>query len=108
MLTIEALDLLSLSTRKPITASQIFRIIKVPTMASPQAMAVPISLIQHLPGIAVHPTERQHFAGGILETVIDGVGRKNSGQYRAQRAACAMHAEGIERIVITEFVALPA
>src|SRR5690242_4744772 len=31
-------------------------------------------LVQHLPGVAIHPSERHHSAGGVLQTVVDGAG----------------------------------
>ena len=38
----------------------------------------------------------------IVENRVDCARGKNTGQQRADRPACAMHAEGIQRIVVAE------
>src|SRR5262249_3944585 len=59
-------------------------------------------LVPDLPDVAVHPSERQRLAGGVLKTVVDQVGGEDAREDCAYGAARAVHAERIERIVITE------
>ena len=51
---------------------------------------------------AVHQAERQHVPGGVLQAVVDRAGGEHAGEERAQRAARAVHAESVQRIVIAE------
>ena len=82
--------------------SQILRITRVPTIARPQAMATPMSLVDDLAAVAVHQAERQDLAGGILESVVDGAGGEDAGEDGAQGSARAVDAEGIQGVVIAE------
>ena len=73
-------------------------------MPRPQAIADADHLIQHLARVAVHQPERMSLAGCVFQRVVDGIGGEDAGQNRAQRAARAMDAEGIQRIVVTELL----
>ena len=78
--------------------SVIFRRTIVPTSAKPQAISYAHNLIAELAPVAVEATHR--FAGA--ENRVDDLLRKDAGQQRADRAARAVHAEGIEGIVVAE------
>ena len=78
--------------------------ISVPTIASTQAISTPPSLIRDLLGLAVDQPERQHFAAGVLQAIVDSAGREHAGEQRAQRSARAVHAEGVQRVVVAELV----
>jgi hypothetical protein len=43
-----------------------------------------------------------YFAGSVLQSRVDRAGGEDAGEQRAQRAARAVYAEGIQRVVVTE------
>src|SRR5580692_1199097 len=59
-------------------------------------------LISQLAKVPVHHADGKRVPLGILENRIDGAGGEDAGQQRANGSASAMHAEGIERVVVTE------
>src|SRR5207253_6323121 len=55
-------------------------------------------LVSHLAPVTIEPAHRlSHAKDGIHDLL-----RENAGQQRANRAARAVHAESIERVIITE------
>ena len=80
--------------------------INVPTMASTQAMAHADRLIQHLRRLPSTMPSGSTYRRRP-STVVDHAGGEDAGEDRAQRSARAVHAEGIERIVIAELVLSP-
>jgi hypothetical protein len=53
--------------------------------------------------VAVYAAGGQGIAVGVLaEDGVDGCGGEDAGEQRAERAACAVDAEGVERVVVAE------
>src|ERR1019366_424522 len=59
-------------------------------------------LVEDLAAVAVHQAERLYFAGSVLQSLVNRAGGEDAGEQRAQGAAGAVHAEGIQRVVVTE------
>src|SRR5579863_2737040 len=56
-------------------------------------------LVDHLAGVAIDPSHRF-----THPHVVNLPGGENAGEDRANGAADTMHAEGVERVIIAEFV----
>ena len=80
----------------------------MPTIASTQAIAD-----ADQPGSAPGPRCRPPAPAApacpeaSFKRVVDGAGGEDAGQQRAQRSAGAVHAEGVQRIVVAELRASP-
>jgi len=61
-------------------------------------------LVRHLGGVAIDPAESGGLAVGQLEPGVDQAGGEHAGQETSHHAAHAVNAEGVERIVVAEFL----
>ena len=59
-------------------------------------------LIQHLVTVAVNQAQRQCLSLGVPEDRVHRLGCKNARQQRPDGAACPVHAEHVQGIIITE------
>ena len=57
--------------------------------------ASPYELIYDLAGVTIHQAERERISRAVLQSIVDPIRGKHTGEDRAQRSACTVNTKSI-------------